>query len=189
MRLNNISKSFEKKHLFKDFSLEIPAGSLVYVTGPSGCGKTTLLNIIAGLEKADSGSCEGFGKISYLFQEPRLLMWKTVFENIALVSDSENALKCIEMVGLEKEKNSYPNELSGGQRQRVAIARALAFRSDTILMDEPFQNLDEKLHYRLISDFISLYLKEKRTVIWVSHDSEEEALIRDRVHDYIKVSL
>lgn len=189
MRITNLNKSFGNKVLFKDFSLDVKEGSFVFITGPSGCGKTTLLNMIAGLEKPDSGKIEGFEKAAYLFQEPRLLMWKTALENVALVSNSETSEKYLEAVGLSEEKNKYPNELSGGQRQRIALARAFAFDSKVILLDEPFQNLDEKLHDRLVRSFLDLCLEQKKTVLWVSHNSEEEQIIRDVAQDCIKVSL
>lgn len=189
MKLEKICKSFGDKEILKDFSLEIPDKSIVFLTGASGCGKTTLLKIIGGILNADSGTVSGAGKISYLFQEPRLLPWKTALENVSLVSDKKTAAEYLSLVGLEKELSSYPNELSGGQRQRIAIARALAFKSDTILLDEPFQNLDKTLHDRLVKSFLEIYLKEKRTVIWVSHDSEEETFIRNIAKDYLKISL
>lgn len=189
MKIVDLDKSFGSKVLFKGFNLDVKEGSIVFITGPSGCGKTTLLNMIAGLEKPDSGEINGFDKVSYLFQEPRLLMWKTALENVSLVSDEKTAQKYLEAVGLSAEKNNYPNELSGGQRQRIALARAFAFESKVILLDEPFQNLDEKLHDRLVRSFLDLCIEQNKTVLWVSHDLKEEQIIRDVAKDYIKVSL
>lgn len=183
MILKNISKSFGNKEIIHDFSLEIPKKSIICITGPSGCGKTTLLNIIAGLETADSGSVSTDGRVSYLFQEPRLLPWKTVLENVEIVcgKDSLKAKKMLKAAGLDNDLDKYPYELSGGMKQRVAICRAFCFESDTILMDEPFQNLDDDIKAALIKTFTEIWKKTKKTVIWVTHDTNEVSAIADKI--------
>ncbi len=191
MRLENISKSYLGKDsksvkVFENFNLETEPSSIVCITGASGAGKTTLLNIIAGLVKPEGGSiiregCEA-GRVSYLFQEPRLLAWKSALENCVLVcSDKQKAVSCLSMAGLGDKLSSYPSELSGGERQRVALARALCFESSVVLMDEPFQNLDEALRESLASDFFRILREKKCSVIWVSHDLEAARKYSDRI--------
>ena len=182
MKLENISKSF-KSHdgstvkVFENFSLNLPQGGVYCITGPSGCGKTTLLNIVAGVLKPTGGKVifeDGEkGPVSYLFQEPRLLPWRTVLENCTLVCDDESrARHFLELAGLSDKAERFPSELSGGERQRAAFARAFCYKSNVILMDEPFQNLDENLKKSLASVFFKMLEEDRRTVIWVSHDKE-----------------
>lgn len=182
MKIKNLSKSFSNKEIIKDFSLEIPKSSIACLIGPSGCGKTTLLNIIAGLEKSDSGEVTDVGRVSYLFQDPRLLPWKTVLENVDLaVQDTQKAKAYLKAVGLENDLDKFPYELSGGMKQRVAIARAFAFESDAILMDEPFQNLDIELKSSLLKTFLDMWQNDKRTVLWVTHDVSEACLVANNI--------
>lgn len=187
MKIIDLSKSFVSSdgtvvEVFKNLNLCFEEGKVTCIMGHSGCGKTTLLNIIAGLLNADGGTVEKKSdKISYLFQEPRLLGWKTVLNNVSLVSDVETAHKYLNFVGLKEFENMYPDELSGGQRQRVAIARALAFEAPVILMDEPFQNLDEAIRNELTDKLINICRVTKKTVIWVTHDSFEAEKIADKI--------
>lgn len=183
MKIENITKSFSQKQIIKDFSLEIPTSTITCLIGPSGCGKSTLLNIISGLTQPDSGSVSDVGKVSYLFQEPRLLPWKSVWENVTLaVNDNKiRAAEFLRKVGLENDFDKYPDELSGGMKQRVALARAFAFESDVILMDEPFQNLDIELKAELLKTFIEIWKADRRTVLWVTHDVTEACLIANRI--------
>jgi NitT/TauT family transport system ATP-binding protein len=148
--------------------------------GPSGCGKTTLLNAVAGLVDT-KGIVELPGKLSYIFQEDRLLPWMTVFDNVAYVlkkdMDEETlkkrVLHYLEMVGLIDYKDDYPDKLSGGMKRRVSIARAFAYPSDVLLMDEPFKGLDRDLKEQIMKDFQKLWEEDKRTVIFVTHDLYE----------------
>lgn len=183
MIFKNINKTFADQKIINDFSFEIPKSSIVCLIGPSGCGKSTLLNIIAGLLDADSGSIELEGKISYLFQEPRLLDWKTALENISLASgvDIDKARFFLKKVGLENDLEKKPKQMSGGMKQRVAIARAFAYKSDVILLDEPFQNLDIELKSNLLKIFLEMWNEDRRTVLWVTHDVSEAALVADKV--------
>jgi NitT/TauT family transport system ATP-binding protein len=146
-KLDKICKSYGDNVIFRDFDMEFEEGVISCILGPSGCGKTTLLNIIGSIAEPDSGVLSGFSdkKFSYIFQEPRLLPWKTVRGNIEFVLNRtlparerrENADKLINMVELNGFANYYPAQLSGGMKQRVSIARAFASPSDIILMDEP----------------------------------------------------
>ena len=182
MKLENISKSFSNHSgstvkVFDSFSLNLAQGGVHCITGPSGCGKTTLLNIIAGVLKPEGGKVvfekEEKGPVSYLFQEPRLLPWRTVLENCTLVCDDvSRARHFLELAGLSDKENRFPSELSGGERQRAAFARAFCYKSNVILMDEPFQNLDEGLKKNLASVFFKMLEEDRRTVVWVSHDKE-----------------
>jgi len=190
-RLKNISKSFDKLKLMEDFSISFPENKINCILGPSGCGKTTILNIISGLISPEKGDTSDFEKaeLSYVFQEPRLLPWKTVQENIEFpLKDSFSkdkrvviAKKYLRMVELDEFKDYYPHALSGGMKQRAALARAFAFPSKIILMDEPFKALDLKLKNRLTQHFLNLWKEDKRTVIFVTHDMEEAVKIGDSI--------
>lgn len=177
LKLNNISKSYKTNQVLKDFTMACPTVGVVALMGASGIGKTTLLNIIAGLEKADAGEIETtFKKVSYKFQEPRLIPWLTAKENIvAVCDDSEKADKLLDAVELAESANKYPSELSGGMQQRVALARALSFGGDLLLLDEPFSAVDAETKNVLIRA-IKDYSKDN-AVILVTHDlSEAEEL-------------
>ncbi|MCD6397465.1 MAG: ABC transporter ATP-binding protein [Spirochaetaceae bacterium] len=149
--LKNISFSYPNQNIFIDFNINIPASKVSVLLGPSGCGKTTLLNIIHGIITPQRGEItkEHNNTISYIFQEPRLLPWKTVCQNIELILKNyyehikrkEITNHYLELIGLSEFAKFYPAELSGGMRQRVAIARAFAYPAEIILMDEPFQLL------------------------------------------------
>ena len=185
--IKGLYKSFGEIILFEDFNIEIEENTITCILGPSGCGKTTLLNIISNNSQADRGHFEGFSQkvLSYIFQEPRLLPWKTVKQNIAFVLNNQKAKsekleiakKYMRLVELEKFADFYPSKLSGGMKQRVAIARAFSYRSDIILMDEPLKALDLKLKQNLMKAFDRLWLTDKRTVIFVTHDIDEALLL------------
>lgn len=190
-RLINITKSFDGKSIFKNFNIEFSEGKISCILGPSGCGKTTLLNIMCGLAKADEGIMDGFcnKNFSYIFQEPRLLPWKNVRDNIDFVlsrdiSSSErryivdNFLKLVE---LEEFADYYPSQLSGGMSQRVSLARAFASPSQIILMDEPLSGLDISLKHNLIQRFINIWRNDKRSVIYVTHDIDEALMLCDEI--------
>jgi NitT/TauT family transport system ATP-binding protein len=192
LELNNIMKSYGEHKIFSDFSIAFKSGSINCILGPSGCGKTTLLNIINGSLLADSGNLDEFSAlgISNVFQEPRLLPWKTVKGNIEFVlkerMENEELQRRVDeyisLVQLEKFSNYYPSALSGGMKQRVALARAFSYESDLILMDEPFKALDYKLKYNLIEEFVKLWEKDQRTVIFVTHDVDEALLIGHQLY-------
>lgn len=187
IKIDNLNKSFEGLTLFNNFSIEFTAGTITCILGPSGCGKTTLLNIIGGLTEPTSGNISGINgqALSYIFQEPRLLAWKTVRQNIEFVlnnayEEAERksvAQKFIELVELNGFENYYPALLSGGMRQRVSIARAFAYPSTLILMDEPLKGLDIKLKLNLIRAFARIWQSDKRTVLFVTHDVDEAILL------------
>lgn len=174
LRIKNLSKSFGEKDVLKDFSHDFAADSITLITGQSGVGKTTLLRIIAGLETADSG-CAQFSNgtvISYMFQEPRLLPWMSVHDNVSAVldkPDKESVHTILTELGLGGDTSTMPHELSGGMQRRVSLARTLLFPADIYLFDEPFAGLDSKTA-KVAANVIREYATGK-TVIIVSHDS------------------
>ncbi len=184
IELIGVSKSYAKTRVYENFSLSVEEGKITCLLGASGCGKTTLLNMIAGLTPY-RGRIENVpARISYIFQEERLLPNLTVKQNVALVlgkgADGGRVAEILEKVELSGKEDAYPSELSGGQAQRVSIARAFAYPSRLILMDEPFSSLDTALKIRLIGVFCRLWEEEKRTAVFVTHDAEEAYMLAHR---------
>lgn len=180
IRLENISKSFNGNPVLDGLKLSFEDGQIHTILGPSGCGKTTLLNIINGTLHADEGLCNlEAHTISQVFQDPSLLPWKTVRENINYVlnnSDdghSQEIDALIEDVGLTGSADKYPHELSGGMQQRCAIARAFAFDASTVILDEPFKGLDQKIKTQMINLVMRLWKKNQKTIVFVTHDVGE----------------
>ena len=197
LEIKNLNKSYSNITLFKDFNIDINENTITCILGPSGCGKTTLLNIIGKTIEADSCNFNGFSnkKLSYIFQEPRLLPWKTVTENIEFILNQNTQAKnnisdivknYIKLVELDGFANYYPSKLSGGMKQRVAIARAFCFPSDIILMDEPLKALDLKLKLNLIKAFRKIWQFDKRTVLFVTHDIDEALLLGNDIFVFSK---
>jgi NitT/TauT family transport system ATP-binding protein len=192
LAVRNLKKGYDAQiPIFENFNLIIEENKITCILGPSGIGKTTLLNVISGITDTDSGDLSDFKNrnFSYIFQEPRLLRWKTVYDNINFVlkdlyprKEAEQITnKYIDMVGLAKFRDYYPNSISGGMVQRVSIARAFAYPSEILIMDEPFKSLDMKLKKNLISSFINLWEIDHRTIIFVTHDMEEAAYIGNNI--------
>ncbi len=189
--VREVSKSFGDLAVLRRLTIRVPARSILSVLGPSGCGKTTLLNLIAGTVRPDGGTIEGSGSIgvSYLFQEPRLLPWKTVWGNVELVLKDrmpaaerrKTVAAVLALVGLEQFRASRPAALSGGMRQRAAMARAFAYPSDVLLMDEPFRALDLPLKLALMQAFVELWERDRRTVLFVTHDIQEALFLGDDI--------
>lgn len=183
-------KSYGGLKVLDGISFSVDSGKITALLGPSACGKTTLLMLIAGLIKPDSGVIRRREQeVSFVFQEPRLLDWLTVSQNIAfplkekIQTESLRATvhTYLERMGLSENKDSYPRRLSGGQRQRVSIARALAYPSQLLLMDEPFRSLDLALKINLIKDLLREWSQRPRTVVCVTHDIKEALLIADDI--------
>ena len=185
--IEHLNKKYDDILLYRDFSISFTEGIITCILGPSGCGKTTLLNIIGGITLPDSGNLSGFeGKLmSYIFQDPRLLLWKTVRSNIEFVMDRGMATndrkkesdRLLRLVELDTFAKYYPSQLSGGMRQRVSIARAFASPSDIILMDEPLKGLDFALKQNMIRSFSRIWKTDRRTVIFVTHDVDEAIMM------------
>lgn len=181
--LVNVSKLFGNLVVFQNFSAAFPVGKVSCILGPSGCGKTTLLKFLSGSLQPDEGFVEGMdGRTSaYVFQEPRLLPWRTVKENLLFVLEGrishkeaeELAKEYLALVDLTDFSDFYPSQLSGGMKQRVSLARAFCYPSDVILMDEPFTGLDIKLRQNLIQAFLRMWETHPRTVVFVTHNLDE----------------
>jgi len=186
IKLEGISKKFDGRPVLRDFSLTVKEGERVCLMGVSGCGKTTVLRLLAELEQPDGGSVEiaGEPRLSVVFQENRLLPWKTALENVTLAgADAQPALDFLERLGLGGEEHKLPGELSGGMRRRVSIARALANPGELFLLDEPIQGLDDGTAGRVLE--VMARELEGRTVVLVSHDEDEIAALAQRVVELV----
>lgn len=184
VQVSHLRKSYRSLPVLDDITFELEKGEIVCLLGPSGSGKTTLLNIMAGLLIPDAGECRITGKVSYVFQEARLLPWKTVLENVLFVSeegDLGSAKQILKKLGLSDFEQYYPVQLSGGMKQRVAIARAYYAGADLLLMDEPFQSLDMELRLRLLKDLIGLWEVKRNSILFVTHHLEEAILLGHRI--------
>lgn len=182
--LKKVSKKFDNLVLFDDFNISFNEHKITSILGPSGCGKTTLVNILSGLSKPDKGTVFGTENqvFSYIFQEPRLINWLSVYENVEFVLKdiikNKNELKnevesYLQMMGLLEYKDYMPDALSGGMAQRVSIARGFAFRLNILIMDEPFKGLNLKLKKELMRSFMKLWKEHLKTSIFITHDFDE----------------
>lgn len=155
IKLQDLTLRYGDKLVLDRFSLEIPDRGLTALSGPSGCGKTTLLRVMAGLAKPESGAVSGVApaRTAFLFQEDRLLPWRTVSQHITDVLPKERreeAERWLAFAGLEGEENTYPAALSGGMARRLALARCAALGGDLLLLDEPFAGVDQERTARLL---------------------------------------
>ena len=185
MKIINLTKKFASKVIFDNVNYEFDDGKITYIIGESGIGKTTLLRIIAGLDEEFKGEIIGkSGKISYVFQEPRLFPYLTVKENIEIVTDESqfNSDELLEIIEMSDEANSLPSSLSGGMKMRIALARAIYNNGDIILMDEPFSALDDDLKSRILPKIFEK-LKDK-TIIVVSHNISEANKYANKIIDF-----
>jgi ABC-type nitrate/sulfonate/bicarbonate transport system ATPase subunit len=200
--VKDLRKGFGKLGVLDGLNFRVGRGELVCILGPSGCGKTTVLRIAAGLIPFDSGSVlingEDISKnrdylknVSVVFQEPRLLPWRTATDNVHLSlelrkdeqneSDWEAVDKALALVGLSEFKNSYPHELSGGMKQRVALARAIVTEPEILLMDEPLTGLDLRNREELQDEIVRIWREKKVTLMLVTHDPAEAIHMADRI--------
>ncbi len=177
------------KQVIKDLNINLGNNEFVCLVGPSGCGKTTLLNILAGLDAQFTGSIsqgeqqDTPPKVGYVFQNPRLLPWRTVSENITLASNAQaDTLDfLLNSMGLATEKDSFPEHLSLGMSRRVSIIRAFALDPDLLLMDEPFVSLDPPTARQARQLLINLWTKRPHKVLYVTHDLREAISLADRL--------
>jgi NitT/TauT family transport system ATP-binding protein len=200
--MRNVSKLFSNGTLaLKDMTLTVERGEFLSLLGPSGCGKSTALRIIAGLGDPSSGSIDWpsstinsrgkpEGDIGFVFQEPTLMPWKTVFGNVYLplrlrgvgkAAATSRVMETLASVGLADFAKAYPRELSGGMKMRVSIARALVTQPKLLLMDEPFAALDEITRQKLNDDVLRLWHETGITVIFVTHSVFESAFLSNRI--------
>ena len=173
-------------HVLGEFSIALANGEVAALVGPSGCGKTTLLRIIVGLDHDFEGSVQlpAHGKLGIVFQEPRLLPWRTVEENVRLAAPhaSDAALSVLfATLGLVEHRRHYPGELSLGLARRVALARAFAIEPELLVLDEPFVSLDAALAARLRAELVELVSRRPVTTLLVTHNVEEAIGVADRV--------
>ena len=183
LKLTNICRSYGTQQVLSGLSLTVNPGQCVAIMGPSGAGKTTLLRIALGLETPEQGTVENrFAKTAAVFQEPRLLPWRTALENVNLVlgdtlKTMETARQALAQMGLAEAAGKYPRELSGGMQQRVAIARAMAVEADLLVLDEPFKAMDEALRKSVIAHVA----KTEAAILLVTHEEQEAQLLNCEV--------
>ncbi|MCP3925696.1 MAG: ABC transporter ATP-binding protein [Desulfobacterales bacterium] len=202
IKLEKVTKVFKKSEesghiVLKDISFSIDEGDFVIILGESGCGKSTLLNMLAGLEQPTSGKIYVDGQEitgihpsrSILFQQPTLIPWLNVKENVAygcnLRGDTEKldyrVYQFLEIMGIEGFSNAKPNQLSLGMAQRACLARALVGRPDTLLLDEPFASLDTFTKSHIQEEMVHLWLSEQFTAVFVTHDIDEAILLGNKI--------
>ncbi|MCR5212796.1 MAG: ABC transporter ATP-binding protein [Eubacterium sp.] len=198
LEVKNIRKSFASSEVqvLKDISFTIETGEFVCLLGKSGCGKSTLLDLLAGYTKPDGGELIIDGKKikgpgidrGLVFQEHALYPWYTVYQNICFgpkiqkkKNYNEVADEYLNLIGMKKYRDYYPDSLSGGMKQRVGIARALAAEPDVLLMDEPFSALDPSTRAKLRDDLIEIWQKTSKTIVFVTHSVPEAVYLADRV--------
>ncbi|MFK7702049.1 ABC transporter ATP-binding protein [Pseudomonas caspiana] len=200
LSLDGISKNFGELEVLRDISVQVAQGEILALLGTSGCGKSTLLNILSGLLKADQGSLQlegqaaehfdGWRRVAYMFQEDRLLPWRTVRSNVAFglegaglnraerLARADAALRLVELEAFAK---AWPHQLSGGMRSRVALARSLVVEPSVLLMDEPFSKLDPQTRSQMHHELLRLQALKGMTIVFVTHDVEEAVVLADRV--------
>jgi NitT/TauT family transport system ATP-binding protein len=196
LELRGVSKTFPNGTVALDgLDLDVGRHELLCMLGPSGCGKSTALRLIAGLGEASAGRLAwpnggSAGDIGFVFQEPTLMPWATVFDNVHLPlrlqgqgrrRAGEAVREALALVGLDDFAGAYPRELSGGMRMRVSIARALVTRPRLLLMDEPFAAVDEITRHRLNHDLLDLWQGQGWTVVFVTHSVYEAVFLASRV--------
>ena len=194
MEIQNLCKSYQvsgrKLDVLNQLDLNIDDHGITVILGRSGCGKTTLLRLIAGLEHADSGEIGDVGKTGIIFQEPRLMPWLNVTDNILFgLPKSERKQKTehaklkhlIELTGLSGFEKAFPSQLSGGMQQRAALARALAYEPEYLLMDEPFAALDHFTRKQMQEELLKIHSEEKKGILFVTHSIDEAMTIGKKI--------
>ena len=203
-QLDGICKKFAgaQHNALEDIKIEVFQKDFLSIVGPSGCGKTSLLKMMCGLIKPTAGttswptsnfqnSPENPANLSYVFQEPNLLPWMNVYENIKLplkivkedtYSADEKIYEIIHLVGLQGFEGYYPRQLSGGMSMRVSIARALVTQPKVLLMDEPFSALDETRRFELSQEILKIKKEKNLTVVYVTHSIYESVYLSDRIY-------
>lgn len=198
LTVNDLCKTFgagtdRSNRVLDHVSFDVQGQVFVSLVGPSGCGKSTLLNIISGVENHTSGDIDvtsdsgAQARLGYVFQDPRLLPWRSVWRNMMYVQDkpdpaaADRVGRYLDMVGLARNADYYPGQLSGGMQQRVGIARAFAVEPDLLLMDEPFSHLDAITARALREQLQEIWEQSKKTVVFVTHDVVEAVELSDRI--------
>jgi NitT/TauT family transport system ATP-binding protein len=204
IRLIGVSKSFANGNhtieVLRNVNLTVPPQAIVGLIGASGSGKSTLLNIISGILRPDRGQVcicgaaseefNDWGSVSYMFQDDRLLPWRTAIRNVEFALEAgsiakedrvQRALEALDLVELESFQEAFPYQLSGGMRSRVALARSLVTEPRILLMDEPFSRLDAQTRALMHEELLRIHQLKRMTVMFVTHDVAEAVLLADRV--------
>jgi ABC-type nitrate/sulfonate/bicarbonate transport system ATPase subunit len=205
IRLLHVSKQFARQDgtrfdVLRDVGFDLLRGEVVAILGPSGSGKTTLLNMAAGLIAPDRGEITVLGaplgpsvdwsRVGYMFQDDRLLPWRTAVDNAALALEAgsmpaaerrKRAMAGLELVGLSDFATAYPHQLSGGMRSRVALARSLVSEPDVLLMDEPFSRLDAQTRATMHNELLRIHSMRGMSILFVTHDVEEAVVLADHI--------
>ena len=198
IRVHNLTKRFGDLTVLDKINFEIGKGELVAIVGPTGCGKTTFLNTLSKLMPVTDGAILIDGEeanpkrhnISYVFQEPTCLPWRTVRENVAfgmevkgvpLQERMERAQAIMDLVGLSSCADLYPNQVSASMMQRIAVSRAFAVAPDLLLMDEPYGQLDVKLRFYLEDELVNLWRTLGSTILFITHNIEEAVYVAERI--------
>ncbi len=198
LALRAVMQRFGETMALAPTDLDVAAGEFISVVGPSGCGKSTMFNIIAGVLSPSGGrvAIDGrdvtgrAGEVGYMLQKDLLLPWRTVLDNIVLGAllkgkatrgEREEGVALARRYGLGDFINHYPSALSGGMRQRVALMRTLAMHRDVLLLDEPFGALDSQTRFAMQQWLLSVWERERRTIVFVTHDIDEAVFLSDRV--------
>lgn len=195
LSIDGLSKSFAGKAVLKDLSFQIEKDEFVSILGPSGSGKSTLFHLIGGIYHPDAGNIfldgeqiNGHkGSISYMPQNPALFPWRSVLDNVMLGAeiagkkDREAAVDMLGKAGLKEYKNAYPYQLSGGMQQRAAFVRSLLSPQPLICLDEPFSALDEFTRSEMQQWLLSIWMKHRRSILFVTHNIEEALFLSDRI--------
>ena len=203
--VQNLAKDFSRAdggtlRVIGDLTFDVKEGEFVSILGPSGCGKSTLLSILAGLVEPSAGEIRFNGepfrrsangtRLGFVFQQPRLLNWRSVRRNVmlplergVLSKEEQQALsgRYLDLVRLNGFEDYFPLQLSGGMQQRVAIARALVVEPDVLLMDEPFSSLDEINARKMRAELIRIWQETKKTIVFVTHDISEAVYLSNRL--------
>lgn len=201
INIAGITKVFQSNEhtvrAIENISAEISAGSFVSFLGASGCGKTTLLRLISGLETPTGGEIHvddvkvtgASADIGFVFQQPKLFPWMTVYENIAFglkarkvySNEKESINEFIEMIGLQDFKKAFPHQLSGGMQQRAALARALINKPKALMLDEPLGALDALTRMKMQNEILNIWRNHKITMVMVTHDVEEAVFLSEKI--------
>lgn len=182
LTVEGLQKSYGALAVLRDLNLQVGHGERVVLLGPSGCGKTTLLRVIAGLERPSAGAVwRHEGRLGFVFQEPRLLPWRSVEDNLRFVNPRAECRGLLAQLGLGGFEHCLPARLSGGMQQRVNLARALVADPSLLIMDEAFSALDLRSRAAAMADVQRLWSESRFAMLAVAHDPKEALLLADRI--------